>query len=47
MAHWIIEDKGFGGTDYQCSACKDIWNDLFHKDISSITECCPGCGGIA
>lgn len=43
MAHWIIEDKGFGGTDYQCSECGNIWNDLFYKGSLSMAERCPGC----
>ena len=42
MAHWIIEDKGFGGTIYQCSNCGELWNDLF-QDYGSL-ECCPFCG---
>ena len=43
MAHWIVDDRGFGGTYWICSACKDSFCDLFH-DVSSITEECPTCG---
>lgn len=42
MAHWIIEDHGFGGTLYRCSECRESWNDIF-QDVSM--ECrCPNCG---
>ena len=41
MAHWIIEDKGFGGQIYKCSNCHECWNDLFH-DIYNWTYC-PSC----
>ena len=44
MAHWIIEDLGFGGTQYTCSECRETWNDLFTRKVSSITETCPNCG---
>ena len=42
MAHWIIEDKGFGGWYYRCSNCRESWNDLFH-DIGLWNKC-PNCG---
>lgn len=42
MAHWIIEDHGFGGQVYKCSKCGRLWNDLF-RDIS-MEENCPKCG---
>ena len=41
MAYWIIEDKGFGGTQYTCSKCKNSWNDLFHR-VGEWTNC-PWC----
>ena len=41
MAHWIIEDKGFGGTVYMCSECRHSWNDIY-SDISD-KEHCPIC----
>lgn len=41
MAYWIIEFKGFGGTSYMCSNCRNSWNDIYH-DISSF-NCCPSC----
>ena len=31
MAHWIIEDKGFGGVVYTCSNCRETWNDYYSK----------------
>lgn len=41
MAHWIIDDHGFGGTYYTCSACgKQYWDIL--DPISSIDPC-PSC----
>lgn len=42
MANWIIEDLGFGGTWYQCSACGRRWNDMYSK-VSGLGPC-PGCG---
>ena len=44
MAHWIIEDQGFGGQVYKCSECGDSWNDIY-SDISRETEC-PNCGAL-
>ena len=44
MAHWIIEDKGFGGQDYTCSNCKECWNDLFHNPYTwNVCENCREC----
>ena len=42
MAHWIIEDLGFGGCWYQCSDCGASFNDLYRR-VSSIGPC-PSCG---
>ncbi|MBR5796379.1 MAG: hypothetical protein IKY26_09565 [Erysipelotrichaceae bacterium] len=42
MAHWIIEDNGFGGQTYRCSNCREAWNDLY-DDISR-EDVCPECG---
>ena len=42
MAHWIIEDKGFGGTLYRCSECRECWCDIF-ENVSMKDEC-PKCG---
>lgn len=43
MAHWIIEDKGFGGSEFQCSNCGDLWNDIFHSGVGCWKKC-PSCG---
>lgn len=43
MAHWIIEDKGFGGQVFQCSNCGDLWNDIFHSEVGCWDKC-PSCG---
>lgn len=42
MAHWIIEDKGFGGLVFQCSNCGASWNDIFHSGIGCWDKC-PNC----
>ena len=42
MAHWIIEDYGFGGQIYRCSNCRNAWNDLYYDDI--LKDNCPECG---
>lgn len=42
MAHWIIEDYGFGGQVYRCSNCRTSWNDLYYSDI--LKDNCPECG---
>lgn len=42
MAHWIIEDHGFGGQIYMCSECRESWNDIY-SDVS-MEEKCPNCG---
>ena len=42
MAHWIIEDKGFGGQVYICSHCKNSWNDLYHPTVGQ-WDICPWC----
>lgn len=41
MAHWIIEDDGFGVQNYKCSSCKSIWSDAFYG-VSSVDKC-PEC----
>ena len=41
MAHWIIEDRGFGGQYYRCSRCNQSWNDLYYN--ISMDENCPNC----
>ncbi len=42
MAHWIIEDKGFGGCVFTCSNCKDSWNDIHHSGVGQWDKC-PSC----
>ena len=42
MAHWIIDDRGFGGTYYSCSECKTSYCDIF-KDVCGENKC-PNCG---
>lgn len=41
MAHWIIDDWGFGGSYYKCSECGEIFWDIL-DDVDS--EKCPSCG---
>lgn len=45
MAHWIIEDKGFGGMYYRCSNCKESWCDIFDRGMSH-WKTCPNCGEV-
>lgn len=40
MAHWIITDHGFGGQDYVCSDCHEVFNDLF---FAMPSDNCPKC----
>lgn len=40
MAHWVIDDHGFGGMDYTCSNCGEVFTDLFY-DMPG--DCCPKC----
>lgn len=40
MAHWIIEDKGFGGVVYRCSNCRESWNDYYSKFPKDYCRCC-------
>lgn len=40
MAHWIIEDKGFGGVVYKCSNCGESWNDYYNKFSKDVCENC-------
>ena len=42
MAHWIIDDHGFGGQYYKCSECGEGWCDIFDDHLSE--EKCPSCG---
>lgn len=44
MAHWIIDDRGFGGTYYKCSECGENWCDIY-SDVS-MEESCPNCGAL-
>ena len=41
MAHWIIEDKGFGGVVYRCSNCRESWDDYYCKFPKDF---CAWCG---
>lgn len=41
MAHWIIEDKGFGGVVYKCSNCGELWNEYYQ---SYPKDFCAFCG---
>lgn len=41
MAHWIIEDKGFGGVIYRCSNCRESWDDYYCKFPKDF---CAWCG---
>lgn len=42
MAHWIIEDHGFGGNYYRCSDCGEGFWDIL-DDVGG-EDCCPKCG---
>lgn len=42
MAHWIIDDHGFGGQYYKCSECGDSWCDIYNDHLSD--DNCPSCG---
>lgn len=42
MAHWIIDDHGFGGQFYRCSKCGDSWCDIYDDHLSD--DVCPSCG---
>lgn len=42
MAHWIIDDHGFGGSYYRCSECGDVSWDILDKDCGG--DFCPSCG---
>lgn len=46
MAHWIVDDQGFGGTYYKCSECKETWNDIYSNIpyCNDFYEKCPNCG---
>ena len=41
MAHWIIDDYGFGGTFYKCSECGKLYWDV-HEDVNGEDKC-PNC----
>lgn len=38
MAHWIIDDYGFGGTFYECSECGQTFWDIC-DDVCGAEEC--------
>ena len=40
MAHYIIDDRGFGGMFYKCSNCGTIFYDVI--DEIDLFEC-PAC----
>jgi hypothetical protein len=42
MAHWIVDDHGFGGAYYRCSNCREVWCNIY--DDVSMEETCPHCG---
>ena len=42
MAHWIIDDWGFGGSYYKCSHCGESWWDIL--DDINMEDYCPNCG---
>jgi DNA-directed RNA polymerase subunit RPC12/RpoP len=42
MAHWIIDDHGFGGTYYTCSECGEIYWDILDHGCGGDT--CIRCG---
>jgi hypothetical protein len=44
MAHWIIDDHGFGGTYYTCSECGEVFIDIF-EDVCGEDKC-PHCGSV-
>lgn len=43
MAHWIVDDRGFGGVYYTCSKCGSVWNDLFGNREK---DNCRFCGAV-
>lgn len=43
MAHWIVDDRGFGGVYYRCSDCRGSWCNIY-SDVSDGDETCPNCG---
>ena len=43
MAHWIIDDYGFGGTGYRCSECGESWCDIY-TNVRLGGDQCPSCG---
>lgn len=42
MAHWIIDDHGFGGRFYRCSECGSHWCDIYNDHLGE--DNCPNCG---
>lgn len=44
MAHWIIDDHGFGGMFYTCSKCGATYCDIFN-DVGG-EERCPDCNSL-
>lgn len=43
MAHWIIDDRGFGGMFYTCSNCGEVFSDI-SKDNPGMWDKCKDCG---
>ena len=41
MAHWTIDDHGFGGSFYTCSECGHTFCDIF-SDMCDTGQC-PNC----
>lgn len=44
MAHWIIEDKGFGGSWYRCSECGEGYWDV--ANYVAREDNCPHCNAL-
>ena len=44
MAHWIIEDHGFGGQYYTCSDCGNRWWSILNKILTK--DICSNCGAV-
>lgn len=43
MAHWIIDDRGFGGMFYTCSNCKSVFSNICRDDPGR-WDTCKDCG---
>lgn len=44
MAHYIVDDRGFGGTFYTCSDCGAIFWDMFDDECFVNPDRCNICG---